>query len=413
MSHETPAAAKKHLSPSAQIAVGIAAGAALGLFAGERTAPLQSIADAYIKLLQMTVLPYVTVSIIGGLGALDAAQARALGRRVGLIMAGLWVVALAAVLLFPLMFPPNQNASFFSTTLLEEREAFDFLNLYIPTNPFYSLANNVVPAVVLFSMVVGVALIGVPNKGPLLDVLATAGQAVSKATSFVVALTPIGVFAIAAVVAGTLSVEDLKRLQVYLIGYVAVSLLLSLWVLPGLVITLTPVPYRALMSRTRDALVTAFMTTSLFAVLPLLTEQAKALVRQYAGADEEQAAATDIIVPASFNFPHTGKLLSLSFVLFAGWFADAKVSFSDYPRLVGTGLLVMFGNVNASIPFLLDMLRIPADTFHLFVTSGIVNARFGTLLAAVHTVAFAVLGTCAVAGRLTLNGPQAAPLGNT
>ena len=49
----------------------------------------------------MTVLPYVTVSIIGGLGALDAAQARTLGKRVGLILPVLWAVALAAVLLFP------------------------------------------------------------------------------------------------------------------------------------------------------------------------------------------------------------------------------------------------------------------------------------------------------------------------
>ena len=73
---------------------------------------------------------------------------------------------------------------------------------------------------------------------------------------------------------------------------------------------------------------------------------------------------------------------------------------SGYPQLAGTGLLVMFGNVNAAIPFLLDMLRIPADTFQLFVTSGIVNARFGTLVAAVHTVAVAVLGTCAVTGAL-------------
>ena len=156
---------------------------ALGLFVGERTSALQIVADAYVKLLQMTVLPYVTVSIIGGLGALDAAQAWALGKRVGLILALLWALALAAVLLFPLMFPPNQNASFFSTTLLQEREPFDFLNLYIPTNPFYSLANNVVPAVVLFSIFVGVALIGIPKKAPLLHVLATAGLAISKATA--------------------------------------------------------------------------------------------------------------------------------------------------------------------------------------------------------------------------------------
>ena len=30
-----------------------------------------------------------------------------------------------------------------------------------------------------------------------------------------------------------------------------------------------------------------------------------------------------MIVPTSFNFPHTVKLLSISFILFAGWFADA------------------------------------------------------------------------------------------
>ncbi|PYR51579.1 MAG: hypothetical protein DMF89_05535 [Acidobacteria bacterium] len=391
-------------SLSQKIVIGLLVGVAVGLFFGEQAAVLQIVADAYVKLLQMTVLPYVTISIISGLGALSAQQARALGLRVGIVLALLWGVALAAVFLFPLMFPPNQNASFFSTTLLEEREAFDFLSLYIPTNPFNSLANNVVPAVVLFSIFVGTALIAIPEKARLLDVLNVAARAVSKATNFVVALTPYGVFAIGAVVAGTLGLEDLQRLQVYLISYVGMSLLLSLWVMPGLVATLTPVPYRALLSRTRDALIMAFMTTSLFAVLPLLTEQAKALMKEYARVPAGEGAETDVIVPASFNFPHTGKLLSLSFVLFAGWFADTRVPVTAYPRLAATGLLVMFGNVNAAVPFLLDMLRIPADTFRLFLTSGVVNARFGTLVAAVHTLTVAVLGTCAVSGALTFDG---------
>ena len=83
--------------------------------------------------------------------------------------------------------------------------------------------------------IVGVALIGVNDRGPLLAVLATAGRAVARATNFVVALTPYGVFAIAAVVAGTLSLEELERLEVYLVTYVSMSLLLALWVLPGLV----------------------------------------------------------------------------------------------------------------------------------------------------------------------------------
>ena len=389
---------------SRRIAAGVLLGALVGLFFGERVAFLQFAGDAYIRLLQMTVLPYVTVSIVAGLGSLNVSQAKTLGLRVGMILALLWAVAIGAVLLFPLMFPSSSNASFFSATLLEEREPFDFLSLYIPTNPFNSLANNVVPAVVLFSLIVGVALIANPAKRRLLDVLEVASSTISRATSFVVSLTPYGVFAIAAVVAGTLSVDELARLQVYLVSYIGLAVLLSLWVLPGLVAALTPIPYRALLSRSRDALVLAFMTTSLFAVLPLLTDVTKTLLHEHAGVGDTQDGTTDVIVPAAFNFPHTGKLMSLGFVLFAGWFADRSVPLSRYPQLAGTGLLVLFGNVNAAIPFLLDLFRIPADTFRLFVTSSVVNARFGTLVAAVHTLAVAILGTCAVAGILRVDG---------
>ena len=388
------------LSFSSRILIGLFAGVALGVFIGERAAALQVFADAYVKLLQMTVLPYVTVSLIVGIGTLRLEDARRLGIRVGGVLVLLWIVALAAVFVFPLLFPSHQTASFFSTTLVEDREPFDLVALYIPANPFNSLANNVVPAVVLFSVVLGVALIGVPRKAALLDALGVVSEAVAKATRFMVSLTPYGMFAIAAVAAGTLAIEDIERLQVYLVSYVAISLLLSLWVLPGLVAALTPIPYGALLAGTRDALVTAFMTSSLFVVLPMLTEQTKRLLREHGGLQAHDETLPDVIVPASFNFPHTGKLLSLSFVLFAGWFSDAIVPISGYPRLAGTGLLVLFGNITVAIPFLLDLFRVPADTFQLFMATSVVNARFGTLMSAVHTIAVAILGTCAVAGLL-------------
>jgi len=61
---------KARRSLSTRIAIGLAAGLALGLLVGERTSVLNVVADGYIKLLQMTVLPFVTVSIVGGVGAL-------------------------------------------------------------------------------------------------------------------------------------------------------------------------------------------------------------------------------------------------------------------------------------------------------------------------------------------------------
>ena len=394
------------MSFSNRILVGLGSGVLVGLFLGERAVALKWAADGFVKLLQMTVLPYVTVSIVGSLGRLRYDDAKRLGLRTGAVLVGLWLVALAFTFLIPLSFPQMQNASFFSTTLVERRPPFNFVDLYIPSNPFYSLANNVVPAVVLFSVILGVALIGVPRKQALLDVLDAAYDALSRATRFVTTLTPYGLFAIAATAAGTLNLEQLERLQVYLIVYVLVALLVSLWVLPGLVAALTPIRVRDIFDLTRNALLTAFVAGDLFIVLPVLIEASKTLIDRLQLPDRGAAGLPEVIVPASFNFPHTGKLLSISFILFAGWFADAVVSVSEYPRLAFTGLVTFFGSLNVAVPFLLDLFRIPADTFQLFLASGVVNSRFGTLVAAMHTVTVALLGTCAMAGALRWNRPR-------
>ena len=70
---------------------------------------------------------------------------------------------------------------------------------------------------------------------------------------FVTRLTPYGLFAIAANAAGTLSLEQVSRLQIFLIAYVAIGLMVALWVLPGLVAALTPIRARDVLGESRDA----------------------------------------------------------------------------------------------------------------------------------------------------------------
>ena len=175
----------------------------------------------------------------------------------------------------PLGFPDYVSASFFSTSLVEEPAPFDFLGLYIPANPFHSLANTIVPAVVVFSLALGLALIGVPRKELILEPLDVLGAALMRVTGFVARLAPVGVFAIAASAAGTLGGEALGRLQVYLVTYAVVALVLSFWVLPGLVTALTPLRYRDFVGPARDALMTAFATGNLLIVLPLLADESR------------------------------------------------------------------------------------------------------------------------------------------
>jgi Na+/H+-dicarboxylate symporter/ABC-type amino acid transport substrate-binding protein len=377
---------------------GLSAGVATGLFFGEWTRVLQPAADGFVRLLQMAVLPYVTVSLVANIGALSLDELRSLGGRAALVLLGLWSLALGCAFLMPATFPAIDSGTFFSTTLVERPPPVNLVDLYIPANPFFALANNIVPAVVFFSIFVGTALIGVPRKQAVLDVLATGVDTLARVMRFVARLTPYGLFAIAATAAGSLRIEQASRLQLYLVVYAALALLLALWMLPGLVAALTPIPVRAVFAATRDALVMATIAGDLFIVLPLLIAACKELTARFGAEARHATTLPDVIVPMSYNFPHSGKLLSVSFVLFAGWFADTPLDVHDYPQLALTSIVTLFGSVTSAMPFLLDLFHVPLDTFQLFLATGVINSRFGTLVAAMHTIAVALLGTCAMAG---------------
>jgi Na+/H+-dicarboxylate symporter len=393
---------KTRMSLSTQVIIGLILGIASGVFFGELAGSLQIVGDAFIRLLQMTVLPYIVVSLIGGLGRLNFEQARNLAIKAGFILLVLWAIVLSMVVLMPVAFPEVVSASFFSTAIVEEPRPFDFLGLYIPANPFHSMANTIVPAIVLFSAALGIALIGIKKKDLFIEQLDLLTEALMRITQFVASLAPLGVFALTASAAGTMDVEELGRLQVYLVTYAVIALLLSLWVLPGLVMILTPVSYRNIVGQTRDALITAFATGNLLIVLPILAEKTKGLVQEGLKGSVDSSSAVDVLVPVSFNFPNLGKLLSLSFVPFAAWFIDVNIPVSQYPNFLLSGLASFFGEVVIAMPFLLDLLHIPSDMFQLFITVDVLTGRFGTLLAAMHTVVLAILGTFALSGQIVI-----------
>lgn len=387
------------MSLSTKIFIGLFLGIATGLFFGETAGILKPLGDVFVQLLKMAVLPYILVALIAGLGKLNYSEAKTLFLRVGGILLLIWIITFALLLVLPLTFPRWQTASFFSTTLLQEPEPFDFLQ-FIPANPFYSMANSIVPAVVLFSIAVGVALMGIERKQTLIENLEILGDALTRVMRFVMRLTPLGVFAIAASAAGTMPFNELGQLQVYMLTYVGAALLMTFCILPALVTMLTPVSFWRVVSGIKEAMVTAFATDNLLVVLPILADQGKRLVRDSRLESKDTESAMDVIVPASFNFPHAGKLLQLSFVLFAAWFTDTTTSVLGYVGLMFSGLFSFFGKPVAAMPFLLELLRIPADMFEIYLASGILIARFGTLVSVMQTFVLAVLGAFAMAGAL-------------
>ena len=389
---------KIRFSLSTNILIGMVLGILCGVLFGEYCAFLQIIGDGFIKLLQMTILPYILVSLILGIGGLTYDQAKLLAVKAGLLLLLFWGISFALILLIPLSFPAWESAAFFSKSLVEIPEPVDFLQLYIPSNPFFSMANNIVPAVVLFSILLGVALMGIKEKEALLAGLSAAAEALVKVTGIIVKLTPVGVFAISASAAGTMTVEEFGRLQVYLITFNLAAVLLTFGVLPLLVMPVTPFKYRDIVGMSKDALVTAFTTGNLFVVLTVLTENCKTLFEKYDLKKEKTDTYIDVLVPVSFNFPNTGKLLMLLFIMFAGWFTGSSLALGKYPLFVISGLLSFFGGVDVALPFMLDLMHIPADMYQLYLVTGVINGRTATLLGAMNLIVFTLLATASLTG---------------
>jgi Na+/H+-dicarboxylate symporter/ABC-type amino acid transport substrate-binding protein len=388
------------LGPSTQIIIGLALGILAGLFFGEPAAALQPLADVYIRLMQMTVLPYLVLTLVIGLGRMEAAEAKRLAARGSLLLVLFWALTLAVVGLTPLAFPVLESASFFSTSLLEPHQPLALQEIYVPSNPFHAMANAVVPAVVLFSCALGVALIGIENKGTLLANLRILEQAVVRVTRFVISLTPLGVFAIAAVAAGTLDLETLERLEVYLVSFAVAALLLTFVVLPLTVAALTPFKYRDVVSAARDALLTAFVANSVFIVLPILVERAKGLIERNGVRNPDADSAIEVLVPLAFTFPNAGRLLTLLFVPYAAWLSGSPLEAGGYGVLFAAGLPAYFAKAQVALPFLLDLVGVPHDHFQLYIPTTIVTGKFDSMVSAMAVLAFALVGAAAMTGFL-------------
>lgn len=386
------------LSSGTQMLLALIFGVLSGLFWGEEVAWMEDLGRIFILLMQVTIYPYILVSLISGIGKLDPTHFKRIFSRAAGVMLCLWLLGLVMVYMVSTTFPAISSGSFFSSSLIQPPPSIDYYALYIPSNPFASLADGAVPAIVLFSMAFGFALVRNPNKQVLLDPLNQISAVLSKMTKAFVKLLPIGVFSISASAAGTLTTEQFNSLQVYLISALSLNLLLCFVVLPMVLAALTPVKYKEVIILVRTSLITAFSTGNVFITLPVLIEGIKEYLAKHNMRDEESTHMTEVLVPLAYTFPTLGKLTTLIFVLFAAWLTDHAVGVEDLPSLTLTALLTYFSNVHVAIPFLLETLMVPADTYQLYLALSVFTGKFVSATSVVYIVVFCMLCICVVKG---------------
>ena len=96
---------KPRLTMPQMVLIALAAGIACGLFFGEYATKIKFLGDIYIGLLQMMVLPYIIISLIGGIGNLTLAQAKQLAKNAILVLLLMWAIIGTVLVLLPFALP--------------------------------------------------------------------------------------------------------------------------------------------------------------------------------------------------------------------------------------------------------------------------------------------------------------------
>lgn len=394
------------MSLSSWIFISLGMGVICGLFFGDLCRPLDFVGEAFVKLLQMAVLPYMVVSLILGIGSLSKDDAKLIAAKGATILVLFWVVGLMVIFAFSLAFPLVERSSFFSESETTAVQAVDFLDYYIPANIFDALSDTLVPAVVVFSVFLGIALLTIEDKKPLLNILSVMARALTWVTKTIIKTAPLGVFALTATAVGTSSFEQFQRLEVYFACYILAALVLTFWILPMIVTCFTTFTYRDILNYSKEALVLGFATGSSFVILAVIADKSKELYAKIIPDERKTGNLIDSILPLAYSFPSVGKILPILFIVFVGWYVNQTLGFGKYMELAAAGVTSLFGSSKVGIPFLLKYMKLPGVYFDLYIMAEVVTRKFKVILETMSMQALTLIVSFLILNRFTFNAKR-------
>lgn len=265
---------------------GVAAGLALSTLGKEASVTQNSLYVAglvgtlFIDLLKMVLIPLVFTSIAVGVANLRAHRQM---HRVWIATLGFFVLSMALAIMIGLgaanLFRPGEGLHL--DMFRDAMQGFEAKQLPLPEffaqflhglfmNPVTALAQGNVPAVVVFSLILGIALvIGGERYRNILQLLQELLELSLMLVNWIMRLAPFGIMALLIKLVATQDAALLTTLAKFIAVVIGSTLLHGLVVLPlllYLIVRITPLHF---WRGAREALVTAFATSSSSATLPV------------------------------------------------------------------------------------------------------------------------------------------------
>ncbi len=359
-------------------------GVITGLIWGPESEAIKWIGDFFIKSIKMLVVPLIFFSLVAGVAALgDLKKLGRVGGRAMILFVITGQIAAWLGLALGTFFQPGNGVDTSAiekgdTPVPNDTSAVDMILSIVPDSPVQVMADVRVLPLIVFALLIGIGILMAKEDGkPLAKIFDSGAIVMQKVTMIVMELTPFGVFALMAWVAGTLGMDALLSLaQLVGLNYLGCLLIIGI-VYSGMIKFIAKLPVLDFFRGIIDAMAVSYSTASSNATLPVTLR----CVERNLGVSNSVASFV-VSLGATINMNGTAMYLGLA-TLFGAQIFGVDLTFGDYvlisitstlgaigaAGIPGAGLIMMalvFGSVGvpletiafvAGVDRIMDMMR--------------------------------------------------------
>jgi Na+/H+-dicarboxylate symporter len=318
----------------------------LGIIVGRLWGPeaesIKIIGDVFVAFIKMLVVPLIFFSLVAGVASIgDLRKLGSVGWRAMLLFVVTGQMSVWLGLALGTLVAPGLGVDTSALTLgvapePTETSWREMLLGMIPQSPVQVMADvNVLPLIV-FSLLIGIGILMAQEEGePALKIFESGSVVMQKVTMIVMELTPFGVFALMAWVAGTLGFDALAALgKLVFLNYLGCFLIIAL-IYGGMIKFIAKVPVIGFFRGMVDAIAVSYSTASSNATLPVTLRCAERNLGV-----SNSVASFIISLGATVNMNGTAMYLGLA-TLFGAQIFGVDLSWGDY------GMIALLGTLGA------------------------------------------------------------------
>lgn len=334
-----------------KMSIGFVLGGIVGLLFGPSAQVLAPLGDLLLRLLNLVVVPIILFSLISAVNNINPTKLGRIGGKVFIYYMLSTAVAIIFGVFLALLINPGLGMTLPSANV-NVPETPSFINTLIqivPKNIFVALSSADILGIIFIAIIIGFTMSSmfhsndqkIKEMGNLLFTITNAGnEVISRILNGVLQYAPIGIFAISASTIGGQGLSTLISLG-KLTGVIYLAFVAQFIFVYILLLRLFKIPIGEFFRNIKEAMATAFMTSSSLGTLPITIKSAKK-----AGIGDD-VASFSLPIGATVNMDGAAIRLGAS-VVFAANLIGLDLSYAAILGIIVTGTLASVGT--AGVP---------------------------------------------------------------